>query len=439
MAKRILSIVIIVIMTVPLMLSGCNTAPEQPGSSETAEPGPAEEATAEPADAPEPTAVPEPTPEPLKPAFETGEYRNVFKEYGYTDEQINAKLEEAWNTIFYGGENSRIYYESGDDEAYIMDVGHGDIRSEGMSYGMMICVQLDKKTEFDKLWKWANTHMQHSEGTREGYFSWSMKPDGTPNDPGPAPDGEEYFAMALFFASHRWGDGQEPFDYSEQAKYILRQALHKPDDTVGGYNMWNKENKLILFVPGSQITDPSYHLPHFYELFSLWADPEDSRFWKEAAAASREFLKLSCHPETGLAPDYAGFGGYPIPTGGHDRFLDDAFRVAGNIGLDYLWFAADPWQREQSNRIQAFFINEGLGRHYSGYKIDGTPVENRNYQSTGLVAMNAMASLAAYGPNVELMIRDFWSKSPATGQWRYYDDCLYMFSLLALSGNYRIW
>ncbi len=372
-------------------------------------------------------------------AFYTKEYRNVFKEFGYSEDAVRAKIDEAWKALFYGPEDTKIYFDAGTDGAYIMDIGHKDVRSEGMSYGMMMCVQLDKKAEFDKLWTWAKKYMQHSDGLDKGYFAWSVKPNGVPNDSGPAPDGEEYFALALFFASHRWGEGKEPFDYENQARYILRESLHKPDTQGQGHNLWDPETTYIRFNPSSQITDPSYHLPHFYELFALWADPEDRAFWKRAAVESREFLKKACHPLTGLAPDYAGFGGYPIPTGGHDRFMEDAYRVAGNIGLDYLWFAADPWEKELANRIQAFFVKEGIGKHYSKYKIDGTPVKSANYQSTGLVAMNAMASLAADGPNVKLFIDDLWSKSPVSGEWRYYDNCLYMFSLLALSGNYRVW
>ena len=41
-----------------------------------------------------------------------------------------------------------------------------------------------------------------------------------------APDGEEYYAMALFFASHRWGDGPPPLDYSVQARRILHACVH---------------------------------------------------------------------------------------------------------------------------------------------------------------------------------------------------------------------
>lgn len=430
MMKRTVSLFVLVILSLSVILSGCT------GLKETI---PTPSVTPSRTAAPIPTVEPAPTPEPEKGAFETGTYRNVFMECGYAEADIQAKIDGAWDSLFYGDEDTRIYYESGDDEAYIMDIANNDVRSEGMSYGMMMCVQLDKKAEFDKLWKWAKTHMQQTEGPNTGYFAWSLTPGGVPNDTGPAPDGEEYFAMALFFASHRWGDGEAPFDYSGQARYILHEALHKPDVQGEGHCLWDRENKLIRFVPGSDITDPSYHLPHFYELFSLWADPEDSEFWKEAAAASRAFLPLTCHPETGLAPDYAGFGGWPIPTNGHDKFRSDAFRVAGNIGLDYLWFAADPWEREEADRIQAFFVKEGIGRHYSNYKIDGAPIESTHYQSTGLVAMNAMASLAAGGPHVQTMVDDLWSKSPATGEYRYYDDCLYMFALLALSGNYRIW
>lgn len=372
-------------------------------------------------------------------AYYSKKYRNVFNECGYTNKEIKVKLDKAWNSLFYGNSETKIYYEVGKDEAYIYDTGSEDVRSEGMSYGMMMCVQMGKEDEFNRLWKWAKTHMQVTDGANKGYFLWSMNTDGTSKSNGPAPDGEEYFAMSLFFASNRWGDRAEPYDYSNQARYILRQALHQEDDGSGS-NMWNISNKLIKFVPDSSFSDPSYHLPHFYELFSLWADEEDRAFWKEAATASREYLKLACNPVTGLAPDYATYEGVPVSnSGGHDLFSSDAFRVAGNIGLDYLWFAADPWQQEQSNRIQAFFAKEGIGSHYSEYTVDGVAQPDIDYQATGLVGMNAMASLAANGPDVQSMVDALWRKAPGTGQWRYYDDCLYFFSLLALSGNYRIW
>jgi hypothetical protein len=76
-------------------------------------------------------------------AFETREYRNIFTEIGYTEAEVEERLEQIFYNLFEG--NNRIYFEVGDSLAYISDVKNNDVRSEGMSYGMMIAVQLIKK------------------------------------------------------------------------------------------------------------------------------------------------------------------------------------------------------------------------------------------------------------------------------------------------------
>ncbi len=78
-------------------------------------------------------------------AFYTGKYRNVFREYGYDEEEIQRRVEDTWNKLFYGDENTRIYWPVDDDMGYILDTGNNDVRTEGMSYGMMMCVQMDKR------------------------------------------------------------------------------------------------------------------------------------------------------------------------------------------------------------------------------------------------------------------------------------------------------
>ncbi len=96
------------------------------------------------------------------------QYRNVFAEIGIEQAQIKARLEEIRDFYFYGKEDERVYYPVGDDMAYIMDTGNNDARTEGMSYGMMICVQLDMREEFDRLWKWVKTYMWMEDGFHEG-------------------------------------------------------------------------------------------------------------------------------------------------------------------------------------------------------------------------------------------------------------------------------
>ncbi|MCT8137103.1 xylanase [Anaerobacillus sp. CMMVII] len=372
-------------------------------------------------------------------AFYTGEYRNVFKEYGYSEVEISARVQDTWEQLFFGDEEMRIYHEVGDDLGYMLDTGNIDVRTEGMSYGMMMAVQMNNKDVFDRLWKWTYTYMFMTEGENAGYFAWSCSPEGKKNSYGPAPDGEEYFALALFFASHRWGDETEaPFNYSQQAKDLLHTCIHKGEDGVG-HPMWNPENKLIKFIPNCEYSDPSYHLPHFYELFSLWAYEEDQQFWKEAAQASREYLKIACHPETGLSPEYAHYDGTPNDERGFGHFYSDSYRTAANIGLDYEWFRGDVWETEEANKIQAFFSDKEPS-DYRRYKIDGEPFEETALHPVGLLATNAMASLATVdGPNARASVDLFWNTPLRTGVRRYYDNCLYLFAMLALSGNFRIW
>ena len=112
-------------------------------------------------------------------AILTGVYRNVFKECGYRENEIKKRVEQTFETIFYGKEGERFYHEAGDDMAYMEDTGNHDVRTEGMSYGMMVCVQMNKKKEFDSLWKWARTHMYVENGPNRNYFVWSCGLDGS--------------------------------------------------------------------------------------------------------------------------------------------------------------------------------------------------------------------------------------------------------------------
>ena len=375
--------------------------------------------------------------------------RNVFKEIGKSDEEIEKKLKDAVRTFFYD-EEERIYHETEDGMGYLMDTGNNDARTEGMSYGMMMCVQLDMKEEFDRIWKWSKKYMYVTEGENEGYFAWSYKTDGTKNFFGPAPDGEEFFAMSLFFASHRWGDGEGVLNYSEEAKSILRACLHKGENGRPGHAMWNKENAQILFVPGSPFTDPSYHLPHFYDLFAKWADEEDSGFWKRAAEASREYLATACHEKTGLCSEYAEFDGSPIdkqlPWGYFGSFFSDAYRTAANIALDYEWFGIDKGQRNAPLRMMNFFGTD-LEAVRCEYKVDGTPLERPVLHPLGLLAATAQGALTIPYSDEEgsdfavarKWVEWFWNQPMRKGVRRYYDNCLYMFALLALSGNYKIY
>ena len=386
-------------------------------------------------------------------AFETKQYRNLFSLIGKGDQEVKDRLNEIFDTFFYGSEEERIYHPAGEDMGYLEDTGNHDARTEGMSYGMMICVQMNKKEEFDRIWKWACTYMWMEEGESEGYFAWSCGLDGKKNAYGAAPDGEEFFAMALFFASHRWGDGEGIYCYSKQARKILRACIHKGENGRPGYPMWNHENKQILFVPGSDFTDPSYHLPHFYELFALWADEEDRSFFKEAARVSREYLVKACHPRTGMSAEYAEFDGQPMSRplpwtkDRHDWFFSDAYRTVANIGLDYEWFGVDVGQYEAPEKLLRFLDARWDEHPFEIYEVDGTSLHEPALHPIGLQVTTTQGILAVLGRTkdeesmriAKKWLRAFFEMPLREGDRRYYDNCLYFFAFLALSGNYRIW
>lgn len=369
-------------------------------------------------------------------AVSTGKYRNLFKELGYSDAEIDKKVESAWQKFFYGTDEERIYYPVGDDMAYIYTADTDDVRSEGMSYGMMICVQMDKQEEFNRLWKWAKTYMQHTSGEFKGYFAWQMNTNGTKKDNTPAADGEEYFATSLLFASARWGNGEGIYNYNKEAQEILTTMLHQADDGQG-VNMFDKTHKMPVFCPignAATYSDPSYHLPAFYEVWAREAE-QDNDFWSEAAEASRQHFKDATNEKTGLGPDYSEYTGAAKNDGNHGDFRFDAWRIAANIACDYAWWAQDSWATTHANRIQSFFYDQGVDSYGNQWSLDGKNLSPDH--SPGLVAMNATASLASSDKKSWSFLEDFWNISPTTGKYRYYDGCLYMMGLLHCSGKFR--
>jgi oligosaccharide reducing-end xylanase len=379
-------------------------------------------------------------------AYYSGEYRNLFSDLLKQGElRIHAKIDSAFSQLFYGDDKTeRVYYPIAPDMAYIEDILNKDVRTEGMSYGMMIAVQLNKKAEFDRLWKWAKTFMQHRSQPRKDFFAWHCTTSGSMLDSTAASDGEEWMVSALFFASARWGNGDGMYNYRAEAQTILDAMLSKEDKSWSDgiiTNMFNIREKQVVFVPtieGAGFTDPSYHLPHFYELWARWGD-KNNRFWCEAASTSRLFFKRAAHATTGLMPDYAHFDGSPMNWrgGGNDNFRFDAWRVGMNVAVDFVWFAKDPWQVTQSNRLLNFFYSQGIGQYGNQYKLDGTKLSSDH--SVGLVAMNAVACLASTNENRKEFVEQLWNAPVPRGLYRYYDGLLYMMGLLQVSGNFRIY
>jgi oligosaccharide reducing-end xylanase len=75
--------------------------------------------------------------------------------------------------------------------------------------------------------------------------------------------------------------------------------------------------------------------------------------------------------------------------------------------------------------------------YVSHYTLDGKPLGDD--RSTGHVATNAVASLAAIEPRSQQFVEALWEAPVPTGEWRYYDGMLYLMGLLHAGGEFKIW
>ena len=381
---------------------------------------------------------------PTQGAWFTGAHRNLFVEIGKTPAEVDAKINAAFEQLFFGdAANEAIYRLVGTDEAFIDAVDSKDIRSEGQSYGMTIAVMMDRQDVFDKLWKFAKNKMQQKSGDLKGYFAWQLS-DESPysvKDPNPAPDGEEYFVSSLYLAWKRWGNKSTVqgniFNYQEQADSLLRY-MTKPK-TNSMLPLIVPDRKQIVFSPAQvsdPYTDPSYHIPGFYRMWAEYASHSNQLF-KDMADTSWAFFKRAGHQTTGLMSEYATFDGQPKETSINSKshiFGPDACRVGMNIGFSYAWFLDDPWAVTQSKRMLGFFASQS-GGYKSEYTLDGTP--KSDYGSQSLQGANAAAVLASDRDSDRKFVEDLWKLPMTSGQWRYYNGLVQMLGLLHVSGKFK--
>jgi len=260
---------------------------------------------------------------------------------------------------------------------------------------------------------------------------------------------------ALLFASNRWSNNSG-INYYAEARRIL-DAMWKKDGTGGVTNVLNIEHKQITFVPdkgGYGWTDPSYHVPAFFEIWAEYAKDGHEQFYRDCADTARVYLHRACNRPTALNSDYAEFSGKPRNFWKmQPAFRYDSWRVPMNIAMDYSWYAKDTkWQQDYGKRIQNFLFCRGINTFEDQFMLDGSlPVQEeildaggfkKLRHSLGLVATSAAASIMGTQAKSWQFVDGVWNAKlePYSDGYfdPYYDGLLYLFSLMHLSGNYRI-
>jgi hypothetical protein len=118
-----------------------------------------------------------------KGAYSTGKYRNLFLENGHIQKEILQKNEAAFQQLFHGDSATQaVYIESGRNEygllAYVSDVLHYDVRSEGISYSLIIAVQLNWSVD-GSWWQKDQVEQEFSNQLQSFFSSQGMDAYGT--------------------------------------------------------------------------------------------------------------------------------------------------------------------------------------------------------------------------------------------------------------------
>ena len=328
-------------------------------------------------------------------------YPNLFVTVsGHTQAESDTKVADAWTSLFTPNGSGAIYFNGpGTDESYVEDLYNGDVRTEGMGYGMMIAVQLNHQTEFDRLWTFVKNHMAQG-NTSE--IAWHTSTSGGKLSSGGAPDGEEYMSTALIFASKRWGNTSGKYNYATEAQWVLNviRTLY-----------FNSQYHIVQFVRNSGNTDASYILPAFYQVWACF-DTANADFWNASVTAGRTFFHNAID-SNGVIGDRSSFTGAQQQGPGADTI-----RCVANIMMDHNFFNADPWQTDT------------YAAKYGAYEMT---------HANG-VAQQSCNSLLGFGlpaSTGKAFVDKIWSTSvPKRDYW---NGVLYMLGMVHVSGNFKLY
>ena len=111
----------------------------------------------------------------------------------------------------------------------------------------------------------------------------------------------------------------------------------------------------------------------------------------------------------------------------------------------YIWFGRsrrDKRHIETAEKVQRFFCETVADHPGRVYNTDGAVLEGKALHPAAITATNAQAALASGEPlsgNALRCVREFWNTPMRRDVRRYYGNCLYMFAVLELGGNDRIY
>ena len=86
--------------------------------------------------------------------------------------------------------------------------------------------------------------------------------------------------------------------------------------------------------------------------------------------------------------------------------------------------------------MAAFWTKQGLANYGNAYSLGGS--QTAAGHGAGMVGVNAMLAFALPAADAKPFLQAAWNVATPTGQYRYYDGCLYLLSMLHMSGKFSL-
>ena len=308
--------------------------------------------------------------------------------------------------------------------------------SEGISYGMLIAVYMDKQDVFDRLWKYEQLFLDAN-----GLMNWEINPEGTGptgRGQGAATDGDEDMAFALLMADKKWGGRGT----SATPTSITRRDR---STSSGGSRSTTARGDLLMpgdQFSGAQVTNISYFAPAYYRVFGEVTG-------KTADWNKRRRVELPRHEATLNTPTATSTTascppGRP-PKACHGprrhrpshlppaRLLPHPFRIA----QDACW-SNEPRAFNYLRKISSFYSSVGARNIIDGYNLNGN--RGRPGMNLILAAFVGAAGVGAMAVPEYATLRDEAYTAVASltllGGSLYYNESWTVLSLLMMNGVY---
>ncbi|WP_075575083.1 glycosyl hydrolase family 8 [Lysobacter antibioticus] len=321
------------------------------------------------------------------------------------------------------------------DDAYVV--------SEGQGYGMLITVMMagsdaEAQTLFDGLHRYNRNHRSEidSDLTAWAQDASCRNVGGTAS----ATDGDLDMAYALLLADRQWGSAGSVNYLAEARRTIaaIRRSNIHPTSKLTHLGDWVDSGSPVRYN-GSRSSD--WMMGHFRAFASRLGDS----YWTgvlDAHQAALADMQSRHAPNTGLLPDFVvdtHTRARPAPAefleGAYDGYYSwNAGRVPWRIGIDAA-ASGDARSRTAARKLSQWIRSKtgnDPARVRSGYKLDGSVVEN--YNSMFFTAPFAVA--ATVDPDGQAWLDRLWNHMATSSAGDYYGDSVRLLSMLAVSNNW---